>query len=230
MSVAKGNMILATYEIRPVDSQQNKQLKCFFPETKESILCIPMELPICLWPSWKETKFLPWTMFVLLILNKTKGWNTFFPKPNHQYRVSQWELPICLCPSRKESWFSPRTKFVPLISKKQRLKWLLNQINSWLVRIGHLLRPERWQFFIHLTQWESMFVTNLPPFSPPSTIQKLPCEYLWWGGQHRVAFHAIRLYNLRQPFVNDQSILLVNVRPSCLWNRIWHLRWKCRWW
>ena len=58
------------------------------------------------------------SMFVLLIPNKSKGWNFFFPKPMCQHYVSQWELPISHCHQRKETRLLPRTNFIPLIANE----------------------------------------------------------------------------------------------------------------
>ena len=82
--------------------QQNEKLKCFFPDIKTSILCILMELPISHCPSWKETRSLPQMKFIMLIPNKTNGWNVVFSKPKHQYHVSQWKLSISHCLSREK--------------------------------------------------------------------------------------------------------------------------------
>ena len=107
MSITKRKYILARNKVLPFDSQQNKVLKCFFPTPKHQYCLTQRELPICVCPSRKETRFLPRVKFVPLFPNKQRVELIFFLRSKHQYRLSQYKLSIFLSPSRKETRFFP---------------------------------------------------------------------------------------------------------------------------
>ena len=119
LPIAKRNQILGTDEVRLVDSQQNKGLKCFFLETKESISFIPMGTTHFSLPVVKRNQFLAINEVRSNGTQKNEQLKCFFPKTKSSIScipmgTTHFSLPIM----KKKIKPLLQTKFVPLIPDK----------------------------------------------------------------------------------------------------------------